>query len=81
MTLCRVWAPKDETAAEYAMQGRVLKLSIRTPLLRARVVRSSLGWWVVRRWNTGRGLGDLQVVPFGLVSNKIFAGGTVRRIR
>jgi hypothetical protein len=58
VTVCRVWAPKDETAAEYAMQGRGLKLSIRTPLLRARAVRSSLFWWLVRRWNSGTVPGD-----------------------
>ena len=60
-TACYVWAPKDATEAEYAMQPATLKLWVPTPLVRARDVRSSLRWRWLRWLNASPPVGDALV--------------------
>ena len=57
-TACYVWMPKTSTEAEYALQPPTLKLWVPTPLMKARVVRSSLRWKWLRWLNAGLPVGD-----------------------
>ena len=52
-SVCYVWAPENEDAASYAMQGP-LKLQVPSPPLDARPVRSGLVWLGLRLLNHWR---------------------------
>lgn len=69
-SVCYVWVPEDERAAEYAMQGP-LKFQVPLHLLDARPVRSGLAWLGLRLLNRWR---DCTTFPGSLPSRTAIPG-------